>query len=37
MKPIGPLGIAMKHFGTNRAALAIAVILIVLLGVGLLI
>lgn len=37
MKPIGPLGIAMKRFGTKGAALAVAVVLIVLLVVGLLI
>jgi hypothetical protein len=37
MKPIGPLGIALKHFGTKRAALVIAAVLIVLLVIGLLI
>lgn len=37
MKPIGPLGIAMKRVGTKRAALAIAGVLILLLVVGLLI
>lgn len=37
MKPIGPVGIAMKHAGTKRAALAIAAVLIVLLVAGLLI
>jgi hypothetical protein len=37
MKPIGPLGIAMKRFGTKRAALLIAAALIVLLVVGLVI
>jgi hypothetical protein len=37
MKPIGPLGIALRRFGTNRTALVIAAALIVLLVVGLLI
>ena len=37
MKPIGPLGIAMKHLGSRRAALLVAGVLIVLLAVGLLI
>jgi hypothetical protein len=37
MKPIGPLGIALKRFGTKPAALAIAAALILLLVVGLLI
>jgi hypothetical protein len=37
MKPIGPLGIAMKRFGSKPAALAIAAVLILLLAVGLLI
>lgn len=36
MKPIGPLAIAMRHFGTKRTtALVVALILIVLLVVGL--
>jgi hypothetical protein len=37
MKPIGPLAIAMRRVGTNRKALMIAAVLIVLLVVGLLI
>ncbi|NIK55039.1 Tfp pilus assembly protein PilX [Kribbella shirazensis] len=37
MKPIGPLAIALKRFGTGRAGLVLAAALIVLLVVGLLI
>jgi hypothetical protein len=37
MKPIGPLAIALRRLSTNRKALMIAVVLIVLLVVGLLI
>lgn len=37
MKPIGPLAIALRRLGTNRAALLIAAVLIALLVVGLLI
>jgi hypothetical protein len=37
MKPIGPLAIALRHFGTKRTAIALAAVLIVLLVVGLLI
>ena len=37
MKPIGPLAIALRHFGNKRAAIAIALVLLVLLVVGLLI
>ena len=36
MKPIGPLAIALKRFGTKRAGLILAAALIVLLVVGLL-
>lgn len=37
MKPIGPLAIALRHFGTRRAALVIAAALVLLLVIGLLI
>ena len=37
MKPIGPLAIALRRFGTRRAGLVIAAALILLLVVGLLI
>ena len=37
MKPIGPLAIALRRFGTKRTGLAIAAVLIVLLVIGLLI
>lgn len=37
MKPIGPLALALRRFGTKRAALVIAVLLIGLLVVGLLV
>ncbi|WP_422386637.1 sigma factor-like helix-turn-helix DNA-binding protein [Kribbella rubisoli] len=37
VKPIGPLAIALRRFGSKRAGIAIAALLIVLLVVGLLI
>ncbi|WUJ74327.1 sigma-70 family RNA polymerase sigma factor [Kribbella soli] len=37
VKPIGPLAIALRRFGTKQAGIAIAALLIVLLVVGLLI
>ena len=37
MKPIGPLGIALRRFATNRTAVVIAAALTVLLVVGLLV
>ena len=37
MKPIGPLGIALRRFATNRTAVLLAAALILLLVVGLLI
>ena len=37
MKPIGPLAIAVKRFGTRRVGLVLAAALILLLVVGLLI
>lgn len=37
MKPIGPLAIAMRRFGTRRGAVVVAAALILLLVVGLLI
>lgn len=37
MKPIGPLAIALKRFGTARAGLVLAAVLMALLVAGLLI
>ena len=37
MKPIGPLAIALRRFGTRRVGLVLAAVLVPLLVVGLLI